>query len=114
MPRPVALVTGSASGIGRACAVALARAGFDVAIDYSRSEQAVRQTEAEVKSAGGNPLVIKADVSREDEIVAMIAAVEQTFGGRLDVLVNNAGITADTPPAQFDTMSARNSTGCSR
>ena len=54
--RPAALVTGSASGIGRAAALRLARAGYDVAINYSRSEAAARQTLAELDRLGGRHL----------------------------------------------------------
>jgi len=103
-PRKVALVTGSASGIGRSIAVALGVAGFDVAINYSRSEAAARETERLAQQAGARTVVLKADVSREDEVVAMIESVDRTFGGRLDLLVNNAGTTTDVPPAQFDQL----------
>ena len=104
--RKVALVTGAASGIGSAIAVALARAGYDLAINYSRSEDAVRKTEALAKEAGAAVVVLKADVSNEAQVEAMIKAFEQAYGGRLDLLVNNAGTTIDTPPAQFDTVTA--------
>src|SRR5687768_4923606 len=93
--RKAALITGSASGIGRAIAVALAGAGFDVAINYSRSEAAALETERLARQAGARTVVLKADVSREDEVVAMIESVEHAFGGRLDLLVNNAGTTTD-------------------
>jgi 3-oxoacyl-[acyl-carrier protein] reductase len=103
--RKTALVTGAATGIGRSIAVALAGAGFDVAINYSRSEDAARETERLAQQAGARTVLIKADVSREDEVVAMIAAVDSAFGGRLDLLVNNAGTTTDVPPAQFELLS---------
>ena len=102
--RKAALVTGSASGIGRAIAVALADAGFDVAINYSRSEAAALETERLARQAGARTVVLKADVSREEEVVAMIESVEHAFGGRLDLLVNNAGTTTDVPPAEFDRL----------
>jgi 3-oxoacyl-[acyl-carrier protein] reductase len=104
--RRTALVTGSATGIGRAIVVALARAGFDVAINFSRSDTAARETERLAVEAGARTLLIRADVSDETQVGAMIAEVERGFGGRLDLLVNNAGITADIPPAKFDTMDA--------
>jgi 3-oxoacyl-[acyl-carrier protein] reductase len=103
--RKVALVTGSASGIGRSIAVALARAGFDVAINYSRSEKAARETQRLADEAGAQTILIKADVSQEDEVLAMIQCVDQAFAGRLDLLVNNAGTTTDVPPAKFDSLS---------
>ncbi len=96
--RPAALVTGSASGIGRAAALRLAQAGYDVAINYSRSEDTARTTLAELESLGGRHL---ADVSDDDAVAALTAEVGQTFG-RLDALVNNAGMTSQTPPEDLD------------
>jgi 3-oxoacyl-[acyl-carrier protein] reductase len=104
--RKVALVTGSASGIGRSIGIALAKAGFDVAINYSRSEAAARETNRLVKEAGARTILFKADVSREDEVIALIDAVDHAFAGRLHLLVNNAGTTTDVPPTKFDTLSA--------
>lgn len=104
MNRKTALVTGSATGIGRAIVVALAGAGFDVAINYSRSEQAARETQRLAEARGAKTVLIKADVSSEDDVIAMIAAVEAAFGGRLDLLCNNAGTTVDVPPGKFDTL----------
>jgi NAD(P)-dependent dehydrogenase (short-subunit alcohol dehydrogenase family) len=91
--RPAALVTGSASGIGRAAALRLARAGYDVAINYSRSEAAARQALAELDRLGGRHLALRADVSDDAAVAALTAEVGETFG-RLDALVNNAGIPA--------------------
>jgi 3-oxoacyl-[acyl-carrier protein] reductase len=103
--RKVALVTGSATGIGRSITIALARAGFDVAINYSRSEAAAHETERLAREAGAQTILIKADVSQEGEVVAMIDAVDKAFGGRLHLLVNNAGTTTDVPPGKFDSLS---------
>jgi 3-oxoacyl-[acyl-carrier protein] reductase len=99
--RPAALVTGSASGIGRAAALRLARAGYDVAINYSRSQDTVRTTLAELDSLGGRHLALRADVSDDDAVAALTAEVGRTFG-RLDALVNNAGMTSQTPPEDLD------------
>ena len=93
--RPAALVTGSASGIGRAAALRLARAGYDVAINYRRSEDDARRTMAELEALGGRPLALRADVSDDAAVAAMVAAVGAAYG-RLDVLVNNAGMTSST------------------
>ncbi len=98
-----ALVTGSASGIGRAAAIALARAGYDVAINYSRSEDAARETASTCESAGVRAIVHKCDVSDEDAVRAMVAACEDAFG-RLDVLINNAGITVQVPIKDLDAL----------
>ena len=90
--RKVALVTGSASGIGRAEALALARAGYDVVINYSQSEGAARDTAAQAEAAGARTLVYQCDVADEAQVRRMVAATEERFG-RLDVLINNAGTT---------------------
>jgi 3-oxoacyl-[acyl-carrier protein] reductase len=104
--RKIALVTGAATGIGRAIVESLAGGGFDIAINYSRSEDAARETERLARAAGAQrTTLIRADVSQEDEVKALIAAVEAFGGGKLDLLVNNAGTTSDVPPARFDTMS---------
>jgi NAD(P)-dependent dehydrogenase (short-subunit alcohol dehydrogenase family) len=87
--RPAALVTGSASGIGRAAALRLARAGYDVAINYSRSEDAARKTLAEPESLGGRHLALRADVSDDGAATSLVATMSEVYG-RLDALVNNA------------------------
>lgn len=99
--RLVALVTGSARGIGRATAIALAEHGYDVVVNYSVSEAAAKETADEVRSRGGRPLVVRADVADEAAVVAMVEAARHEFG-RLDALVNNAGVTIDTPPSDLD------------
>jgi 3-oxoacyl-[acyl-carrier protein] reductase len=99
--RPAALVTGSASGIGRAAALRLARAGYDVAINYSRSEEGARRTLEELQSLGGKHLALRGDVSDDDAVASMVATVGDTYG-RLDALVNNAGITSAAAPDDLD------------
>jgi len=103
--KPVALITGAATGIGRAAAVALAVAGFDVAINYSRSEQAASETAAQSQAKGAKTLLFKCDVSDDPCVRKMLSAVEQEFG-RLDALVNNAGITSNVKPGDFEGMTA--------
>lgn len=102
--RRVGLVTGSATGIGRSAALALARSGYDVAINYSRSEAAARETAKEAEAAGARALLCKCDVSDDRSVRGMIDALQGAFG-RLDVLINNAGITIDTPPNDLDGLS---------
>ena len=99
----VGLVTGAATGIGRSAVVALAHAGFDVAINYSRSEPQARETAAQAERAGAQTLLVRCDVSDEAGVRAMIAAIGARFG-RLDVLVNNAGITASWNPKDLETL----------
>ena len=102
--RRVGLVTGSATGIGRSAAVALARAGYDVAINYSRSEAAAKETARQAETAGAGTFLCKCDVSDDPSVRGMIDGIQRTFG-RLDVLINNAGITSDIPPTDLDGMS---------
>jgi 3-oxoacyl-[acyl-carrier protein] reductase len=99
--RKAALVTGAANGIGRSAALTLARAGYDVAINYSRSDAQAREVAAEAEKAGAKALLYKTDVSDDVGVRAMLKAVGDTFG-RLDALVNNAGITHSAHPKAFD------------
>jgi 3-oxoacyl-[acyl-carrier protein] reductase len=92
----VAIVTGAAVGMGRAIAVALAREGASVAVNYSKSEAEARQTAALITAAGGRALAVRADVAVDAEARALIASTVDAFG-RLDILVNNAGITRFIP-----------------
>src|SRR5580704_4048076 len=101
--RPVALVTGGSTGIGRAAAVALAEAGFEVAINYSRSEGPARETAKLCEAKGAKTLLCLCDVSDDAGVRKMIAAVEKEFG-RLDALVNNAGTTTNVKPNDFEGM----------
>jgi 3-oxoacyl-[acyl-carrier protein] reductase len=98
------LVTGAATGIGRSALLALARAGHDVALNYSSSEAAARETAAAAAKAGVKTLLVRCDVSDEAGVRAMLRKVEDAFG-RLDVLVNNAGITAPWKPKDLETLS---------
>jgi 3-oxoacyl-[acyl-carrier protein] reductase len=102
--RKAALVTGGATGIGRSAVLALARAGFDVAVNYSSSETAARETAAEAQKLGAGTLLVRCDVSDEKGVRAMLRAVEEKFQ-RLDVLVNNAGTTAAWKPRDLETLS---------
>lgn len=99
--RRVALVTGSASGIGKAAALRLARAGYDVAINYSRSQDRAEETLDELNALGGSHLALRGDVSDENAVRDIIAQVTEKYG-QLDALVNNAGTTSETPPEDLD------------
>src|ERR1700726_4080949 len=103
--RKVALVTGAATGIGRAAAVALAEAGFDVVINYSRSEPAAHTTAQQAKSKGAKTLLFKCDVSDDPGVRKMLEGTELEFG-RLDGLVNNAGTTTDVKAKDFEAITA--------
>jgi 3-oxoacyl-[acyl-carrier protein] reductase len=102
--KKAALVTGGATGIGRAAVLALARAGYDVCVNYSSSEAAARETAKEAEKAGVKTLLAKCDVSDESAVRKMVQSVKSAFG-RLDVLVNNAGTTASWKPKDLETLS---------
>ncbi len=89
-----AIVTGSSRGIGRSIALAMAREGADVLVNYTGREAEANLVADEIKAVGRRAVVFRADVSRPDEAGRMVAAAVESFG-RLDILVNNAGITRD-------------------
>jgi len=99
-----ALVTGGASGIGKAAVLALARAGYDVAINYSSSDAAARATARDAEALGARALLLKCDVSDETGVRAMMKLVDNAFG-HLDVLINNAGTTAPWKPRDLESLS---------
>lgn len=101
--RKKALVTGGATGIGRSAVLALARAGYDVAIVYASSAAAADETAAEAAAAGARTLVLKCDVASEPDVRAMMKQVEDGFG-HLDALVNNAGTTAKWKVKDLDSL----------
>jgi glucose 1-dehydrogenase len=89
-----ALVTGANSGIGRAVAIALGQAGADVVVNWVAGEEAAEQVVAEIAQAGARAYAHRADVAREDQVVAMFARMRDEFG-TIDILVNNAGLQRD-------------------
>jgi 3-oxoacyl-[acyl-carrier protein] reductase len=101
--RKVALVTGSGTGVGAATALQLARRGYDVVINYSRSEAEARACDAECRDAGADTLLLRADVSRDDDCRALAAATAERWG-RIDALVNNAGISVFGAAASWDAL----------
>lgn len=92
----VAFVTGAASGIGRATAIAFAAEGARVAI-LDRTDDALRDTADAIRNAGGEVLVIACDVSKPEQVEAAVARTVETFG-RLDVAFNNAGVENKAAP----------------
>jgi 3-oxoacyl-[acyl-carrier protein] reductase len=101
--RKRALVTGGATGIGRAAVLHLARAGFDVALNYRSSADAARTVAAEAEAAGAKVLLLAGDVADDAQVRAMLKQVEAAFGG-LEALINNAGTTIPTPPKELDAV----------
>lgn len=92
--RPAALVTGGGRGIGRGICLALARAGFNVCVNYAASAAAAEQTAADCRALGVEAAALQADVTDPTACQTLVETAARTFG-QLDVLVNNAGVTAD-------------------
>jgi NAD(P)-dependent dehydrogenase (short-subunit alcohol dehydrogenase family) len=120
LERKVAMVTGGASGIGRATALAMAREGARVAV-ADRTEERAAATVALINAAGGQAIAIGGDVTREDQVAAMVARTVAAYG-RIDCAFNNAGVAGNSvgPGRQrlhelsqtsFDAMLAINLTG---
>lgn len=116
-----ALVTGASSGIGAGVAVALARAGADVAVNYVGGLPAAQKVVDEIEAMGGKAISVQADISQEGDVQAMFGETLKAFG-TLDILVNNAGLQQDAPfvdmtLAQWNKVIGTNLTGmflCSR
>jgi 3-oxoacyl-[acyl-carrier protein] reductase len=88
--RKVALITGSARGLGRMTALALAELGCDLIINYVRSEREARELEAEIGRMGARCKAIRADITDTEQLRSMVREAESAFG-RIDILINNAG-----------------------
>lgn len=91
MDCPVVLITGGSRGIGAATALAAARAGFAVAICYQQDRGAAQLVVQAIEALGGQAMALGCDVSQEDSVLGLFGAVD-TAWGRLDALVNNAGV----------------------
>ena len=101
--RKVALVTGSATGVGAATAQILAGRGYDVVINYSRSQAEAQATQAACRAAGADTLVLRGDVSQDADCRALAAAAMARWG-RIDALVNNAGMSVFGADAAWDAL----------
>lgn len=93
--RKIALVTGGSRGIGRAICIKLAQNGMDIVLNYQGGIQAAEETKRLCEEAGASVQIVQADVSKTEDCDRLIAEAEVFGGGRIDVLVNNAGITRD-------------------
>lgn len=91
----VALVTGSSKGIGKETILKYAKEGYDVVINYNSSLEDALKVEEEAKKYNVNTLVVKCDISNEEEVKVMTEDIKNRFG-KVDILVNNAGIAIDT------------------
>jgi 3-oxoacyl-[acyl-carrier protein] reductase len=102
----VAIVTGSATGIGAAVAQGLAKRGANIVVNYTRSETEARDIAAQVEKAGAKAVLVKGDVA-DDADCRKLAAAAVAAWGRIDILVNNAGTTKFvTNHADLDSLSA--------
>lgn len=90
----VAIVTGASKGIGKACALRLAADGYAVAVNYAHNDEEAKKVLDEIVNNGGTAKLYKADVSDKDAVRKMVREIDKDFG-RIDLLVNNAGIVRD-------------------
>lgn len=102
----VTIVTGSATGVGAATALGLARRGYAIVINYSKSEREAKECEAACQAAGAETLLCRSDVADDGACRSMVDAALGRWG-RLDALVNNAGITSFAGSANWDALDAR-------
>ena len=104
--RKTALITGSATGVGAATALLLARRGYNVLINYSRSEAEAQASQAACRDAGADTLLVQGDVAEDADCKAMVQAAAARWG-RIDALVNNAGVSTFTGAANWDVLDAQ-------
>src|SRR5579884_3172161 len=97
MSGKVAVVTGASKGIGAEVARQLAAAGAAVVVNYASDEAGARRVADAIKSAGGRAAAVQADLARPDGVKRLFAQADKAFGGKLDVLVNNAGVYQFAP-----------------
>lgn len=101
----VAIVTGSATGIGAAVAAGLAQRGAKVIVNYAKSEKEAKATAESVEAAGGTAKVVQGDVAKDEDCRKLVAAALESWG-RIDILVNNAGTTKFVSHEDMDALSA--------
>jgi 3-oxoacyl-[acyl-carrier protein] reductase len=101
----VAIVTGSATGIGASVAIALARRGANIVVNYTKSEKEARETADEVRKAGADVRVVQSNVAIDADCKRLAQAALDAWG-RIDILVNNAGTTKFAAHADLDALSA--------
>lgn len=102
-PRRIAIVTGSATGVGAATALMLAERGFDLVINYSRSATEAQASEAACRAVGADTLLVQADVADDAQCRSLVQAAVARWGG-IDALVNNAGVSSFTGASNWDAV----------
>jgi 3-oxoacyl-[acyl-carrier protein] reductase len=102
----VAIVTGSATGVGAATALALAGRGYDVLVNYSKSESEAQASIAACRDAGADALLVRGDVAQDADCKAIVQAAVERWG-RVDALVNNAGVTTFAGAGNWDAIDAQ-------
>lgn len=103
--RKAAIVTGSGTGVGAATALMLAHRGYDVLINYSKSEQEALESQAACKAAGADTLLLRGNVAEDADCRAMVQAAVNRWN-RLDALVNNAGVSVFGEASTWDALDA--------
>jgi 3-oxoacyl-[acyl-carrier protein] reductase len=104
--RKVAIVTGSGTGVGAATVLGLAKRGYNVVVNYSKSEKEAQASLAACRDAGADGLLIRADVAEDGDCRAMVQAAVERWG-RLDALVNNAGVSSFAGATNWDAIDAQ-------
>ena len=97
------IVTGSSSGIGKACAIYFGGLGANVVVNYHSDEDGANDSLEKIKAGGGDGIIVQADVSKEEDVISMLKQTIEKFG-RLDVMVSNAGLQVDSPFLEMTTQ----------
>ena len=97
------IVTGSSSGIGKACAIYFGGLGANVVVNYHSDEDGANDSLEKIKAGGGDGIIVQADVSKEEDVISMLEQTIKKFG-RLDVMVSNAGLQVDSPFLEMTTQ----------
>jgi len=97
------IVTGSSSGIGKACAIYFGGLGANVVVNYHSDEDGANDSLEKIKAGGGDGIIVQADVSKEEDVISMLEQTIEKFG-RLDVMVSNAGLQVDSPFLEMTTQ----------
>ncbi|MFH1998739.1 MAG: SDR family oxidoreductase [Planctomycetota bacterium] len=101
MTGKTALVTGGSRGIGRAIALRLAECGARIAINYARNTPAAEETQRLIREAGGEALMLRANLGKRDKVEQMFESLEKEWGGSLDILISNAASGVIKPAVQL-------------